>query len=599
MADKQYGWRRFQRMKFSTKGLSKRARTVEAATLRHAHKFIFKRLRKIRNVRRHIASWLLLVGVLIGLTGLQLVWNQKSYTKQAPVGGGTYAEAVLGPIDTLNPLYATTDAELSASRLLFSSLYSYDTEGSLNADLASSMTRSERGDEYTIRIKENARWSDDTALTAADVVFTIDLLKNPMSRAAITGWRDIAVEQVDEYTVRFKLPSTYAPFRHALTFPILPKHALENINPEQLRESKFSKAPIGSGPFVFRLEQPVDINEDRKIIHMAMNESYYRGKPKLEKFQLHVYGSQEAIAKALRTNEVNAAADVSLDTLSEKDRQRYTILELPLHNGVYALMNTQSEVLKSTEVRRALQLLTDTEEIRAAMPNEVNSLSLPFLPAQVAGADLPSAPAVNRTEAEKLLDAAGYVKQANGPREKDGFPLTIKIATLKNKEYETALSAMAKQWRDAGIQVEAEVLDTSDVSRDVLQTVLQPRNFDVLIYELTMGADPDSYAYWHSSQITRRGLNFSNYANGIADDALSSARLRLEPDIRAAKYVAFAEQWLKDVPAIGLYQGNSYYVQNDSTRSVDESKARLITPTDRYGNVLYWTVRQGSVYKTP
>lgn len=592
-------WRRFQRMKFSTKSLSQRARKAEAATVRHAHEFIFKRFNRIRNVRRHIASWMLLVGILIGVTALQLVWFQRSYTTEAAVDGGTYAEAVLGPINTLNPLYATTEAEQATSRLMFSSLYTYDTSGSLVSDLAESMQRDDRGTRYTVTLRDDAKWSDGRQLLADDVVFTTDLLKNPMTRTTITGWRDIKVEKIDDHTVQFDLPSTYAPFRHALTFPVLPKHLLDTIAPEALRESSFSRSPVGSGPFTFRLEQIVDVASDRKIVHMAANTSYYRGAPKLEKFQLHVYGDHAAIARALRTNEVNAAANVSLNLLSKQDKDRYTILKQPINNGVYALMNTQSETLKDVNVRKALQLLTDTEKVRGELPYDVKPLELPFIDNQIRAQNLPRAPKVDPNAAAKLLDEAGYTLGQNNTRAKDGVPLKIKIATLKDDEYEAALSAVAKQWRKAGIELEAEVLDTNDRSRDVLQTVLQPRNFDVLIYELTMGADPDSYAYWHSSQTTRRGLNFSNYTSGLADDALASARLRIEPDLRASKYVTFAEQWLKDVPAIGLYQANAYYVQTDSTRSVDTEGAQLITPADRYGNVQYWTVRQGSVYKTP
>lgn len=599
MADKKSSWRKFQRIQFSTKSLSQRAKKAEAATVRHAHRFIFTRLNNIRNVRRHIAGWMLIIGVLIGAAALQLLWFQRSYTEMAPADGGTYAEAVKGPLETLNPLYATTDAEQSMSRLLFSSLMQYDPSGSLNLDLAESVQRSDAGNVYTVKLRDGARWSDGTKVTASDIVFTVDLLKNPMTRATITGWQDIKINEIDDRTVEFRLPSSYAPFQHALTFPILPKHVLDTIDPSQLRESSFGKNPVGSGPFEFRLSQTVDMTKDRKILHMAANEDYYRGTPKLEKFQLHVYGSQEEIGKAIRTSEVNAAANVSLDYVSEKDKKRNTIHKLPINNGVYALMNTQSDVLKDLDIRKALQYGTDTEAVRDALPNSTRALGLPFLTGQVVSDNLPKPPTVDKQRAAELLDKAGYKLRDDGMRAKGDMPLQIRVATLKSKEYEIALSTIAQQWRELGIDVEAEILDSKDVTRDVLQTVLQPRNFDVLIYELTMGADPDSYAYWHSSQTTRRGLNFSNYASGITDDALASARLRIEPEIRAAKYVAFAEQWLKDVPAIGLYQANTYYIQNPSVSSVDPSSAQLVTPADRYGNVLYWTVRQDSVYKTP
>ena len=131
-----------------------------------------------------------------------------------------------------------------------------------------------------------------------------------------------------------------------------------------------------------------------------------------------------------------------------------------------------------------------------------------------------------------------------------------------------------------------------------MQNILQPRNYDVLLYQLNIGADPDIYAYWHSSQISPQGLNFSNYSNTISDDALTSARSRVEPLLRNAKYLTFSRQWLSDVPAIGLYQSTSQYVTSKNTHSFDKSNT-LISPINRYSDVLDWSVGSQTVYKTP
>ena len=131
-----------------------------------------------------------------------------------------------------------------------------------------------------------------------------------------------------------------------------------------------------------------------------------------------------------------------------------------------------------------------------------------------------------------------------------------------------------------------------------VQNILQPRNFDVLLYQLNIGADPDVYAYWHSSQASMQGQNYSNYSNAISDDALNSARARTEPDLRNAKYITFAKQWLADVPAIGLYQSTTQYVVSRNAHSFDNSNI-LISPVDRYSDVLNWSVGNSNVYKTP
>ena len=580
------------------KNLSKHAKRAESASYKHAHKFIVGRWNNIQNVRRHVIGWLLLVGVLIAAVGLQLSWFQRSYSVDAPAEGGTYAEATLGPIDSLNPLYASTSAELSASELMFSSLYSYDTTGTLQTDLATNTDVSEEGTVYTVSLRPDARWHDGAKLTAADVAFTIDVLRDPSSRTTIAGWDEIEAEPIDDQTVQITLPAAYAAFRHALTFPIIPQHILGDVDPASLRENNFSQSPVGSGPFKLRYFQTIDMTTDRKIVHLGANELYYKGVAKLARFQLHAFGSTEAIAQSLRTSEVNAAADISPDQVNDINAERYAVVSKPVNNGVYSLFNTDNPILSDADVRRALQVGTNTAQIRDALKADVRPLELPFVNGQLRGDEVPRAPEVDTDQAKKILDDAGWKAGAEGVRTKDDVALKLKITALSGSENETVVQELSEQWRELGVSVEAEILGGEESGVQVVQDYLQPRNFDVLLYELTIGADPDIYAYWHSSQATMRGLNFSNYSNDIADDALSSARLREELDLRNAKYVSFAQQWLEDAPAIGLYQPVFQYVHNKGSVTMGED-LRLISPRDRYADVLYWTVNNSPVYKTP
>ena len=149
-----------------------------------------------------------------------------------------------------------------------------------------------------------------------------------------------------------------------------------------------------------------------------------------------------------------------------------------------------------------------------------------------------------------------------------------------------------------GIAIDTHVLDPNDVTQNVVQNILQPRNFDVLLYQYNIGADLDVYAYWHSSQVTQHGSNFSNYSNVISDEALTSARARVEPTLRNAKYITFAKQWLSDIPAIALYQPTAQYVTSNNVHSFDNLDI-LISPIDRYSDVLDWSAGSRSVYKTP
>lgn len=569
---------------------------VEGATVKHARRFVFKRLDNFREVRRRIAFWVLAIGVVIGATGLQFFWYQQEYRTTANAADGTYAGAVLGPVDTLNPIFQKTSAEESSGELLFSRLLNYDETGTLNYDLADSMKVSEDQKTYTLSIRPDARWSDGLYVRARDVVFTIGLLQNPATRATLTGWDDIKVSTVDDRTVAFTLPAVYAAFPQALRFlPILPEHILRDVEPSQVRENSFSTNPIGSGPFALKLMQDIDATNGRKIIHLARNDAYYRGAPKLSRIQLHVYKDTDSIKRALATSEVNAASDLPVMTADSVNKERYKVEDYPINSGVYALFNTQSPSLQDQKVRQALQIGTNTEAVRTSISKNLPPLHLPIIGNQLTG-DIPAAPVYNFKQAATLLDEAGWV--LDGPvRKKDGQALTLAIVTTKNPDFEKALEVLSTQWRALGVTITTNIVDPDDQSQNVAQTILQPRSYDVLLYQLTIGGDPDVYAYWHSSQVAS-GFNFSNYKSASADDALSSARSRLEPDLRNAKYLTFTRQWLSDVPAIGLYQATSQYVHTEGVRAVPDGSV-LVSGVDKYNAVLYWTVGSHSVFKTP
>lgn len=597
MGDENKGWNQFQRIKFDHKGIAKRMKRAETSSVRHANKFIVKRLGNVKLVRREITRWLVLVGIIIAALGLQLLWGQGNFLAISRAEGGSYVEGSLGPVETLNPLYASSSAEASVGRLVFSSLYNYDETGSLHQDAAYTMVVDPSGRSYNVTLRDNIKWHDGVPVTAKDVVYTVNLMKNPATRSPLrVNWLDVAARALDDRTVQFTLPVTYAAFPYALTFPIMPEHLLASVNPGALRESPFSSAPVGSGPFKFKLLQSADAIRNVKAVHLTANDEYYGGRPKIGRIEIQAYTKEEEIVKALKNGEVSGATDISI-TSTGGIPKAYTVTPQPLRSGVYLLLNNTNPILSDQKVRKALQLATDSKKIREALGRGLVPLDSPFLEGQISGPDVPHAPAPSMSAAASLLDEAGW-KREGDVRKKDGRPLVLKVTTKKDSEYEKVLDIVAEEWKTVGVSVEKQIIDTSTVASNFVQATLQPRNYDVLLYELAIGADPDVYAYWHSSQMGQTGYNFANYSNKSADTTLSSARGRLEPELRNAKYKLFAKQWIDDVASIGLYQPVVEYVSSKSAVTV-RSGSRLVTAADRYANVLDWTINAAPVYKTP
>ena len=593
--ERERGWKQFQGLRFDKKQTLKRLRRAETVSVRHAHKFVLKRWRNVRDVRHIVIIWLIAVSCLIGAAGMQLYWDQRSYQTTAGALGGTYAEAITGPIGTLNPLFADTPAAEAVGKLVFSSLLSHDKTGNLNYDLAKKVTVSKDQKTYTVDLRSDVLWHDGKKLTADDVIFTVELLKDTSTRTLIRGWDDIKVQKKGDYVVSFSLKSPYAPFESALTFPIVPKHILGEVAHDAVREHGFSNNPVGSGPFKFRLLQDTDV-VGKRIVHLVANDQYYNGAPKLARFQVLVVPNDEAMLSALRLNEVNGASGVTRNVLGQLPEKRYEVHTQRIQSGVYALLNNDSEVLSSKAVRLALQKVTNTEEIRKKVGGDVSALDLPYTGLQIHG-NVPKAPVYDLKAAGKILDKAGW-KLDGKIRKKKGKELRLSVVTTKSTDYERALETLIGQWRQLGIAIDEKVIDAADPTQNFVQSTLQPRAYDVLLYQLTMGRDPDVFAYWHSSQAVARGLNLANYSNPLADDILSSARASETDALRNAKHLAFAKQWLEDAPAIGLYQSVTHSGVAHSVKGMSPS-AELVSPAQRYGEARYWTVGERTVYRTP
>ena len=554
------------------------------------------RLDRLSNVRRRVSVWITLVLVMIGASAVQWHISRNSFTTMAYTSGGSYSEGVLGPLENLNPIFAKTNAEKSAAKLLFSSLYRYDSTGNIKADMADSVSVNDKETEYTVKLKKGLKWSDGQDLTADDVIFTLKLLANPEVGAEISGWKSIKFEKASDDSVKFILPSSYSPFVHALTFPIIPKHILKDVRPSNLREHDFNKSPISSGPFAFRLLQNVTSDGSKKILYLQSNSDYHGGAPKLDRFQLYAYSTQDDIAKSLRTREITGTPELIYNDQSAEIKSMYSAESHSLNNGVYALFNNNSQFLRSKVVRQALSLSVDTSKLRQSLSLSTEELSGPTLNKFLGKS--PNSSSYDIKKAKSLLEAEGW-KSVNNVRQKGNDKLRLNVVVLKNSNYEKVARYLAQVWHDElNIESDIKVVDPSDATQNILQTVLQPRNFDVLVYELSLGGDPDVYAYWHSSQATNNGLNFSNYNNAIADDALASGRSKISAKQRADRYAKFTAIWQADAPAIALYQPKFDYIHTRNVKALGVN-TEVVNPVDRYVDVQYWATEKKSVYKTP
>ncbi|MCA9344893.1 hypothetical protein KC946_03585, partial [Candidatus Saccharibacteria bacterium] len=157
-------WRRkFRRSKRQFEGIGQQA---EEGVEKH----FFKRVSRLTQVRRFIASWVVLFILLIGGVLYQARSLGASYLSLQPAPGGIYSEGILGSFTNANPIYAASSVDNSVVNLVFAGLFTFDENNKLVGELAKDWKVDERGLNYTVTLNENLTWHDGKPLTSADVV---------------------------------------------------------------------------------------------------------------------------------------------------------------------------------------------------------------------------------------------------------------------------------------------------------------------------------------------------------------------------------------------------------------------------------------------
>lgn len=552
---------------------------------------LFRRLGRLYEVRRFILSWLFLVIILIGGTIIQTRALGGYYLGVRPVAGGIYSEGMVGSFTNANPIFASSEVDDAVSRLLFSSLMTYDNENRLVGDLAKSISVDATGKVYTLVLRDKLKWHDKVDLTSADVVFTYQAIQNPDIKSPLfSSWQGIVVAAPNAHTVVMTLPGVLASFPHSLTNGIIPKHLLGSVEPGSLRSAPFNTTqPIGSGPFKWGgVEVRGNNVEDREQrLSLEPNPSYYLGRPKLGEFIIRTYLNEKRMIQSFDEGALTGMAGI--EQISDEQKKQLDISEysIPVTGAVMAFLRTTQDFLKDTNIRQALAAATNQNAVLTSLEYPSIASTGPLLRGMI-GYDLSiKQPAFNVDAASAQLEKAGWIRGADGVRLKDGKKLSLTITTLSNVEYASVASLLQKQWNDVGVDATVRALNQRD-----LQTAINGRGYDVLLYGITLGTDPDQFAYWHSSQAdarTQRRLNFSDYSSKAADSALEAGRTRIDPTLRAAKYRPFLEAWRNDVPAIALYQPRFLYVTHNSIFNFNVRN--INSPADRFVNVHNWMVR--------
>jgi len=567
---------------------------------RHFDNFFVKRWRNLKSVRLWILEWGLLNLVVLLLAIVQICWYADAYRTTAFVDGGDYSEATLGQINSMNPLYANTNSEKTLARLLFANLMSPDTTGHMKGELAKQVKKVD-GDaaKWRLTLRENLFWSDGEPITTDDLIYTVDLLRDSDAKTTVVAdFSTVKINQIDAKTVEFELPAPYVDFTDSLEFPLVPKHILGDIEPALIYESKFSTEPVCSGVFKVNATQSANVSSKAlKMVFLQRNDKYFLGGTRLDSFTVKAYGSVEDIKEAFNNAEVMATAE--LDDGESFTRSDAAKRESSLNAGVYAFLNTRSDVLKEVKLRKAIQEGVNIAEVRGEKYGH-RVLDYPILESQFEGLEYPKLPSYNLNNAKKLVEEAGYSYKDDKVTNSDGETVKLLVAYQESSELTPVAERYIEELKKLGFEVEAKNFGEDDLlaGQSFYTNVIQPRKYDILLHEINLGVSVDPFVYYSSQQSNDHGWNLSNYGNRMVDDALLSARTTTDEGLRKAKYESFLNYWVNEAPAVGIYRAGLSYYYAESAHIYAED-VNMTDEFDRFADVRNFASKKDVVNLTP
>ena len=535
--------------------------------------------------------------IVIGVAAIAFIVYQlvPRSTVMVPDTGGTYVEGVAGTPQYINPLLCQLhDEDRDLCSLTFAGLTQFTATGDVIPDLATEWEISSDGITYTFKLRQDAKWSDGDAVTADDVLFTAHMLQDPgfPGRSDIGGlWRTIKVNKLDNYTVQFELNQPLAPFLDFTTIGLLPQHILSGTKATDLNNLPFNLQPIGNGPW-----RVVEVNTTgNRVSSIALEPApnYYGPKPNLSRIVFRYYPNVQAVFDGFRAGDVDGfgnltAADEqraeSRDdlTMYSATKSRYTAIFFNLRRDSGAI------ALSDKVVRQALMFAIDRDKlVKDVLGGGAIVADTPFIPGTWAyNPDVKRYP-YDPKRAEEVLRDNGYELATVAPSnvsvwQKNGEPIAFTLLTQDDPTRRAVAEAIAKQWRDLGVQVSVQPV------RNLVRDFLGPRQFQVALVDNLVDGDPDPYPIWHRSQIVMPGQNYTGWDSKDASDWLEAARTTSDRTQRYELYRQFQDLFAEELPALPLYYPTYKYAI--STRVKRVQIPPLIYPSDRLRTIGDWYI---------
>lgn len=434
----------------------------------------------------------------------------------------------------LDPRVGTDAYSERIDKLIFDSLVRRDEHFQLQPALAESWQIPDSRT-YIFHLRSGVRFHDGRPLTARDVKWTFDSIRNGTVISAKSSTFAVVdtIDTPDDRTVIFHLKQPYANLLWNVSDGAM------GIVPEGSGKEFFAH-PVGSGPFKY-----VSSVIDSEVV-LARNDDYWDQPAHVARVRFTVVPDATTRALELR----KGSADIALNALNpdvvlalERDQQ----LRIEITPGTiyaYVAFNLRDPVLRDARVREALDLAVDRRAIIHYLWRDMAEPAASLLPKQHwAYDDELTATPYDPARARALLDAAGY-KPVNSVR----FHLTMKTSTEETSRLLATI--LQQQFREIGVTLDIRSFEFATFYSDVTKGAFQ-------IYSLRWiggNEDPEMFeGAFHSASFPPKRFNRSYYNNPEVDALIEQGGQELDQQKRHAIYAQIQQILNRDRPYLHLF----------------------------------------------
>ena len=537
---------------------------------------------------KKLLSFLLIFSMLLSLSACA---NNGSGNN----GGGnnttseTPTTLVVGVVEmsgNFSPLYYSSTYDGYVIDLVYESLLKRNYNGELEPSLAKDYTYSDDGKSITFTLREDAKYSDGTNVTANDIEFAYLVLSDKSYTGRFSSMaQDLAgyaeynsgstdkltgIEVVNDYTITFHFKDAYRTNLENCLMPAIPKHLYPDYKQGDTSSIEANvNNPIGSGPYMLK-----DF-KGKEYASLTKNPNYAGTGYEIQNVIMKFVDTTTEIT-ALTTGEISMLLGIvepEKIAIARSDAN-LTYNEYPRSGYGYIRFNCEAGATSDKAVRQALYRSFNIEEFVNSYFYDKDSDTLlattqyhPF--SQVSWviddkllSELPDF-SFNMDAAKKMLDDAGWKVGASGFREKNGQILELKIAAIPDHDI---LQTLIPMWeRDWGQTLKCKLsiayLEFNTLSDYVIyNSDANVNNWSMYFMATSIDSpDPDAlYTTYHSSMIGSGKDNTMRYRNPTVDKMLDEGKGIMDINEAKTYYKDLVKIITEDAAMIPVY-ANTYF----------------------------------------